>query len=119
MVVKEHFSFCPVVSIPIPDSRILDRSRSRAEASLMLTPCSWKAVRKQLLGIMTGNFFLQIRRMLRFSDQSDFPPVTYFDQIRAGNRVHFTNKKGLDLLSKPFLLLVVAGTGFEPVTFGL
>ena len=42
MVVKEQFSFRPVVSIPIPDSRILDRSRRRAGASSVLTPCCWR-----------------------------------------------------------------------------
>jgi hypothetical protein len=71
------------------------------------------------LGGHIGEFFSgQIRRKLRFTEQSDLPSVTWFDQIRAGNRVHCTKKKGLDLLSKP-LTFLVAGTGFEPVTFGL
>jgi hypothetical protein len=41
-------------------------------------PVLMEAIEKKLLGIMTGNFFGQIRRRLRFSDQSDFPPVTCF-----------------------------------------
>ena len=39
MVVKEQFSFRPAASIPEFDSRILDRSRSRAGASSVLPPC--------------------------------------------------------------------------------
>ena len=38
MVVKEQFSFYPDGSIPIPDSRILDRSRIRVGASLGEVP---------------------------------------------------------------------------------
>jgi hypothetical protein len=38
-------------SIPGFDSRILDRSQSRAGASLILAPCCWKAVEKELVEI--------------------------------------------------------------------
>ena len=124
MVVKEQFFFRPAGSIPGFDCQSLARSRSRCRGLVgggALVGAG--GGRAGVTGDYDRNIFLVKFAGVCVFPINDLPPVTWSYQIcagnSAGNRVHFENKKGLDLWSKPLILLMVAGTGFEPVTFGL
>jgi hypothetical protein len=72
----------------------------------------------QLISIEREEIPFQYQFRASFFDFSSLPALTPFYQKGEGYSEGYKKRKGLGFCPKP-LILLVAGTGFEPVTFGL